>query len=748
MVHPTSTHSPPSAPPAKGSTPPSPRPRRLFLSLGVRVTIPVVLLVVSVAVGVYLGLVRQSRLTLLSSKELAADMIVKLTSVSIMPAVVFADQQEMERAVGNLARNPDVSDVELWGLKSSELGAVDGLLAKFHRGVPRPLGRPASVKGQRFRDPDSIRVSEPIVNLEGEQIAALVVRFSTAREAAALARLSRQISYVSLATALCLASAILLAIHRVVVRPVRRLEEAASKLARGEQHDLQAAPARVEDEVVRLAEKFAEMAEAVRDRELRLNMRNGELKLILDSVDQGFLTARVDGTLFPERSAIVEQWTGPLSPDATVWSLVELIDGDAAAWMQSAWEQVVEGFLPLEAAIDQLPKQLQRKGQHFSLAYHPVMLDGQLKRVVIVMTDVTAELERQRGLAEQQEFAALIEQLVRDRRAFRSFWDEASKLFSRIIEPSAPGEMLRRDLHTLKGSARFFGLSRVSNLCHELESAMAEREQHALTPRERAEMVEIWDSLRNRIEPLIQGTTQFIEVSQDEYQSLLEALRERRPIAELEQLVRGLRRESVSARLEYAKRVLVDTSIKLGKTPTQVAIQCDDLRLPPGPWAPFWNVLSHVLNNAVDHGLESDAERRAAGKSVPGSIFLSTRVVAGDVVVEVRDDGRGIDWDRVRSLAVERGLPSQTQADLERALFSDGFSLKNQVTDISGRGVGLAAVRTVVTAMSGEIELESKLHAGTTWRFRFPLSTLEDSGSQATSGQSAAAADARVGLNP
>src|SRR5688500_16691235 len=242
MVHPTSTHPVSSARAPKGSTQASPRRRRLFLSLGVRVTIPVVLLGVSVAIGVYLGLVRQSRLTLLSSKELAADMIVKLTSVSIMPAVVFADEQEMERAVGNLAQNPDVSDVELWGFKSSELGAVDGLLAKFHRSGPRSLGRPTAVTSQRFRDSESIRVSEPVVNLNGERIAALVVRFSTAREAAALALLSRQISYVSLATALCLASAILLAIHRVVVRPVRRLEEAASRLARGEQHDLQGNP--------------------------------------------------------------------------------------------------------------------------------------------------------------------------------------------------------------------------------------------------------------------------------------------------------------------------------------------------------------------------------------------------------------------------------------------------------------------------------------------------------------------------
>jgi two-component system chemotaxis sensor kinase CheA len=108
---------------------------------------------------------------------------------------------------------------------------------------------------------------------------------------------------------------------------------------------------------------------------------------------------------------------------------------------------------------------------------------------------------------------------------------------------------------------------------------------------------------------------------------------------------------------------------------------------------------------------------------------LSGKRHGGEVVLEVKDDGRGIDWERVRALAGERGLPNQSQRDLEQALFSDGFSLKYQVSEVSGRGVGLAAVKNVVTAMGGRIELESKLGAGATWRFLFSLSTLLDAGS-------------------
>jgi two-component system, chemotaxis family, sensor kinase CheA len=692
--------------------------------------VPVVLLVVSVAIGVYVGLVRQSRHTLLSSKEAAADMVVKLTSASVMPAVVFGDEQEMQRAINNLARNPDVSDAELWGFQASELGAKEGLLAQFHRQGALELGRPNQGERRSSADSASIRVVEPVVSLEGQAVAGLVVRFSTARESATLAQLSRQILYVSLGTALGLALAILLAIHRVVVRPVKRLEEAAGRLARG---DPQARPgalgqahqrAGMEDEVIRLAETFAEMADAVRDREARLGVRNAELKLILDSVDQGFLTAGVDGKLFAERSAIVEKWVGPVAADATLWDLASAIEPTAGKWLRLGWMQVTDGMLPVEVALEQLPKRLVRAGQDFSLTYHPVFTGGELDRMVVVITDITAELARQRALVEQQEFAALVDQFVRDRRAFHGFWQEASGLVLRILAPETNPEALRRDLHTLKGNTRFFGLGRVSALCHELESAMAERGDHALVERERRALFELWESLRERIEPLIRGAEVFLEISREQYDRLLDAFQRREPLERLEQLVHDLRCEPVATRLDHAKRLLEVSSKQLGKTPPRVEIDHGDLRVPPGPWAPFWNILSHVLNNAVDHGLESDDERRLAGKAVPGTIGLSVLIDQSEVVVEVRDDGRGIDWERVKQQAAERKLPAESQADLERALFTDRFSTRDRVSQVSGRGVGLSAVHHVVKAMGGSIEIDSARGVGTKYRFHFAASSL------------------------
>jgi two-component system, chemotaxis family, sensor kinase CheA len=219
-------------------------------------------------------------------------------------------------------------------------------------------------------------------------------------------------------------------------------------------------------------------------------------------------------------------------------------------------------------------------------------------------------------------------------------------------------------------------------------------------------------------------------VSQDDYQRLLDAVKKRQPMDTIERLLRGLRREPVEGRFQHAKALLLDSSVKLGKTPPRVEIRHDGLRIPPGPWAPFWTIFAHVLNNAVDHGIEGDAERRAAGKPMPAEVSLSAFVAGNEIVIEVRDDGCGIDWARVRELATERGLPSQTRQDLEQALFADGFSLRRDVSETSGRGVGLAAVRNVVSAMGGKIEVESTEKVGTTWRFRFSSSTLGHAGEE------------------
>jgi two-component system chemotaxis sensor kinase CheA len=137
--------------------------------------------------------------------------------------------------------------------------------------------------------------------------------------------------------------------------------------------------------------------------------------------------------------------------------------------------------------------------------------------------------------------------------------------------------------------------------------------------------------------------------------------------------------------------------------------------------------LMHLVRNAVDHGIEDALTRVAAGKPATGVLTMRAYHAGGRVVVEVQDDGQGIDADRVGATALARGLrtPQQIAAlshtDLQQLLFLPGFSMAQRVTNVSGRGVGLDVVHTKIAAIGGTVEVESAIGRGTTWRLRIPL---------------------------
>lgn len=137
--------------------------------------------------------------------------------------------------------------------------------------------------------------------------------------------------------------------------------------------------------------------------------------------------------------------------------------------------------------------------------------------------------------------------------------------------------------------------------------------------------------------------------------------------------------------------------------------------------------LTHLVRNAVDHGIEAPAERVAAGKPAKGLLTLRAFHEGGQVVVEVADDGRGIDHEKVAAKALQRGLRTADElaamgaSEIVQLLFLPGFSLAETVTNVSGRGVGMDVVRTKIEAIGGTVDIETAIGAGTAWRLRIPL---------------------------
>lgn len=137
--------------------------------------------------------------------------------------------------------------------------------------------------------------------------------------------------------------------------------------------------------------------------------------------------------------------------------------------------------------------------------------------------------------------------------------------------------------------------------------------------------------------------------------------------------------------------------------------------------------LMHLLRNAADHGLESADVRAKLGKPEVGSIFLDAYQDGNNVVIEVRDDGAGINVEAVKKTAIERGVitpeqgESMSEKDIINLLFHAGFSTAKKISDVSGRGVGLDVVKSKIESLSGEVEVKSKMGEGSTWTIRLPL---------------------------
>jgi two-component system, chemotaxis family, sensor kinase CheA len=461
------------------------------------------------------------------------------------------------------------------------------------------------------------------------------------------------------------------------------------------------------------------LEKTVHDRTVELSERNRDMRLVLDNVGQGFLTLNLDGSLSPERSAVVDRWLGPYVPGKPFWDYVTLSDPNLASLFPLAWEAVIEDVLPIDMAINQLPKRWTAAGKIFSLEYRPVRAGDKIDKVLMVASDVTAQIEKERFESEQRDFLRVLEHVLKDRKGFLAFYSEASQIVSSIVGHSEPVSVVRRHVHTLKGNCALFGLSRLATFCHEIETSMMDRGAD-LTVAERERLAALWDSFASHLPMLLgQGAWDRVEVDRQEYAAVIKALDTNVPREEIGARIRGWEfetAEKILARLAEQARSIAG---RLGKLPPEVVIEPNGLRLLPERWSEFWSNFTHMVRNAVDHGIETMDERIALGKPSRGRIVLRTRFEGEDLVIEISDDGRGISWDLIRKNAAAVGLPNETRADLIEALFHDGVTTKAEVSEFSGRGIGMGAVRAVCEKMGGVVELVASNGRGTTVRCKW-----------------------------
>jgi two-component system, chemotaxis family, sensor kinase CheA len=240
--------------------------------------------------------------------------------------------------------------------------------------------------------------------------------------------------------------------------------------------------------------------------------------------------------------------------------------------------------------------------------------------------------------------------------------------------------------------------------------------------------IEVLDTLMRLVGELVLTRNQLVRAAEATNEQTVTRAAQRLNIitSELQEGVMKTRMQPIKNLWSKLPRVVRDLSNACGRD-VQVVMDGADTELDRSLLEAVKDPLTHLVRNAVDHGIEPPDERVAAGKSRHGTLTLSAYHEHGHVIVEVADDGGGIDPDRIGAAAVRRGVITQSQLDgmdtdeIRSLVFRAGFSTAEKVSNVSGRGVGMDVVRTNLEAIGGAVDLRSELGRGTTWRLTIPL---------------------------
>jgi len=297
---------------------------------------------------------------------------------------------------------------------------------------------------------------------------------------------------------------------------------------------------------------------------------------------------------------------------------------------------------------------------------------------------------------------------------------ELERGFAVVLETDAPEEELEAEIGKVAG---------VESCKVVEEKPGMERQTRARTVQTVRVRAEKLDGLVDLAGEMVIGKGRLVEIARgignEELKGAVHTFA--RLSKELQDLSLRLRMLSLEHIYKRFPRMVRDLARKSGKE-VELTMEGGDIELDRTVLDRIGEPLMHVLRNAVDHGIETPAEREKAGKPGKGMIRLKAARVKDHVEIAVEDDGRGIDVEEVKSKAVEKGLVSRGEAqemDQERALdliFLPGFSSKEEVTEVSGRGVGLDAVKDIVSRLSGTVTVATSPGKGTKVTLSVPLS--------------------------
>lgn len=470
-------------------------------------------------------------------------------------------------------------------------------------------------------------------------------------------------------------------------------------------------------EVGDLGHCFNTLVDTIADEQQRTRSEKDRLELILNSTGDALVTVNTtDGRVLSPISTRALAWFGTPA-GKSIWTYLYPDSEAEAVEFELAFSQFQDGILPFDLLAGQMPTRFHRGDRCFAISYQEITADGQDQAcVLLAISDISSELELEAHQRQQTEVANIVAHITRDQQDFLRFLDEVQELLQGVADSRDEKEQ-KGLIHTLKGNTAMFGFTTFADMCHSVENDLIDGE---LTSRHVASLQQTWKQSVEQVQQFIPTRDRRqVNVTMTDISALVGSIRNETSYDQLEDLVQSFMFFPTKQALIRLKRHASRLSEQLGKR-VVVVVEDNRLRVDLDQLQDVFNAMVHLVSNALDHGLETPQERVAAGKPEAGQLVLRTESNGGELIISLTDDGRGIDWDKVRAAAKAKNIPHATDDDLRRALFTDGLSTRDAVTKVSGRGVGMGALGAAVKEAGGYYEVRTRAGRGTTFALHFP----------------------------
>ena len=632
-----------------------------------------------------------------------------------------------------------------------------------------------------FSDPDVYHLYYPVRDILGKKAGMITLDVPRAVHKQGLL-LYQQVRQQLLVSVLILTALLALALHFLLIRRLRSFARQIDGLEAGATVDRRV-DVGGRDELGLVAESFNKLLalinaqvqglqELLEVKESSLNLiqmtqaqlilsekkaqlRQQRVSNLLNNSGQGFLSFGADLLIDPEVSRACTEMLGSSFAGRSV---AEVLGGDDPSRKDLFYEVIAAVLTEPDADVGEsmlslLPADLSRGETLLKAEYKRL----ENSRFMVVLTDITEERRLEGMVKEERQRLEFIVAVVSDRKNFFAAIDGfneflATRLQAELAQDVSPdmlASLLFREVHTYKGLFNQFGFMHTPGRLHQLETQLSGLlSGDAVTLADIAQAASP-DDLRESLEEDLAVLTQalgygFMESRHNvvlsgalihQLEDLAMRLLQGEPIDASENAVRHLLNDVLTVRKLTFKEILLgfnglvkQVALRLGKEVAPVAVHGgDDFWIDPKPYQPFIQSLGHVFRNAVAHGLETPESRWAAEKDEIGKIDCHVSLASSAIVLLISDDGSGIDLAAIRQRALTAGiikaaeLSAMSDEQVAALIFRDGMSAQNSVTQIAGRGVGLAAALSETRKLGGDVAIRTLPGKGTQFLFTLPL---------------------------